>query len=87
MVLLFGTVIQVPTITATILYNKNMGGVDLNDQQRNYYAVGRKSRKWFRYLLWFLVDVSFVNGHILETEAEIIAKTTTVVFRQVGRDT
>ena len=65
-----GTVIQVPTVPAAISYNKNMGGVDLNDQQRNYYAVGRKSRKWWRYLLWFLVDVSIVNAHILESEAE-----------------
>lgn len=65
-----GTVIQVPTVPAAISYNKNMGGVDLNDQQRNYYAVGRKSRKWWRSLLWFLVDVSIVNAHILETEAE-----------------
>ena len=65
-----GTVIQVPTVPAAISYNKNMGGFDLNDQQRNYYAVGRKSRKWWRYLLWFLVDVSIVNAHILETEAE-----------------
>lgn len=47
-----------------------MGGVDLNDQQRNYYAVGRKSCKWWRYLLWFLGDVSIVDGHILETEVE-----------------
>ena len=65
-----GNVIQVPTVPAAFSYNKNMGGVDLNDQQRNYYAVGRKSRKWWRYLLWFLVDVSIVNAHILETEAE-----------------
>ena len=64
-----GTVIQVPTVPVAISHNKNMGGVDLNDQQRNYYAVGRKLRKWWR-LLWFLVDVSIVNAHILETEAE-----------------
>lgn len=64
-----GTIVQVLTVPATILY-KNMGGVDLNDQQRNYYAMGRKSRKWWCYLLWFLVDVSIVNGHILETGAE-----------------
>ena len=65
-----GTITQVPTVPAAISYNKNMGGVDLNDQQRNYYAVGRKLRKWWRYLLWFLVDLSIVNAHILETEAE-----------------
>lgn len=65
-----GTVIQVPTVPAAISYNKNMGGVDLNHQQRDYYAVGRKSHKWWRYLLWFLIDVSIVNAHILETEVE-----------------
>lgn len=47
-----------------------MGGANLNDQQRNYYAVGQKSRKWWCYLLWFLIDVSIVNSHILETEAQ-----------------
>ena len=41
-----GTVVQVSTVPATISYNNNMGGVDLNDQQRNYYAVGCKSCKW-----------------------------------------
>lgn len=42
-----GSVIQVPTIPAAVSYNKNMGGVDLNDQHRKYYSVGRKSRKWW----------------------------------------
>src|SRR5207245_11036052 len=27
-------------------YNKHMGGVDLCDQHKSYYAVGRKARKW-----------------------------------------
>ena len=51
-----GTIIQVPTVPVAVHYNKNMGGVDQSDQQRQYYAVGRKSCKWWRYLLWFLVD-------------------------------
>ena len=45
-----GTVIQVPTVPAAISYNKNMGGVDLNDEQRNY-TVSHTSRKWPHYLL------------------------------------
>ena len=61
-----GSITQVPAIS----YNKNMGGVDLNDQQRQYYAVGCKSRKWWYYLQWFLVDVSIGNAHILEIEAD-----------------
>lgn len=40
-----GTIAQVPTVPAAISYDKNMGGVNLNNQQKNYYAVGRKSRK------------------------------------------
>lgn len=64
-----GSVIQVPTVPAAVSYNKNMGGVDLNDQHHKYYSVGRKSRKWWQYLLWFLIDVSIVNAHILQKEA------------------
>lgn len=64
-----GSIIEVPTVPAAVSYNSNMGGVDLNDQHRKYYSVGRKSRKWWRYLLWFLIDVSIVNAQILEKEA------------------
>ena len=46
-----------------------MGSVDLNDQLRGYYAIGTKSRKWWRYLFWFCVDVSIVNAFILERKA------------------
>ena len=65
-----GSLVEVSTVPATISYNKNMGDVDFNDQHRKYYSVGRKSRKWWHYLLWFLVDVSIINGHILECEAQ-----------------
>ena len=47
------------------LYNKNMGGVDLADQIRQYYSVGRSSYKWYRYLFWFLIDVSICNSFLL----------------------
>ena len=46
-------------------YNKHMGGVDLADQLRKYYTVGRSSFKWYRYLFWFLIDVSICNSFIL----------------------
>ena len=64
-----GTIIQVPSAPVVRSYNKNMGGVDLSDQLHGYYAVGRKSRKWWRYLFWFCVDFSIVNASILETLA------------------
>ena len=47
------------------LYNKHMGGVDLADQQRQYYSVGRSSYKWYRYLFWFLLDISICNSFIV----------------------
>ena len=46
-------------------YNKHMGGVDLADQLRKYYSVGRSSFKWYRYLFWFLIDVSICNSFIM----------------------
>ena len=47
-------------------YNNNMGSVDLNDQTWGYYMAGRKSKKWWRCLTWFFVDVAIVNAYILE---------------------
>ena len=47
------------------LYNKYMGGVDLADQLRHYYSVGRASRQWYRYIFWFLIDLSICNAFIL----------------------
>ena len=48
------------------LYNENMGGVDLADQFRNYYSVGRSSKKWYKYLFWYAIDVSICNAFILQ---------------------
>lgn len=42
-----------------------MAGVDLNDQLRSYYPIGRKSFKWWRSCFWYLVEVSMVNAYIL----------------------
>ena len=75
------TIVQIPTVPVVVDYNKNMGGVDLSDQQRQYYAVGRKSRKWWRYLLWFFIDVSIVNAHILECQADNHRSRTQLKFR------
>lgn len=56
---------QVSKPAVVELYNKHMGGVDLADQLRNYYSLGRSSCKWYRYLFWFLVDISICNSFIL----------------------
>ncbi|XP_022798311.1 piggyBac transposable element-derived protein 4-like [Stylophora pistillata] len=65
-----GSIIQVPTVPVVQLYNKYMGGVDLSDQKRQYYESSRRAEKWWRYLLWFSIDVCIVNPHILMMEAD-----------------
>ncbi|XP_052233143.1 piggyBac transposable element-derived protein 4-like [Dreissena polymorpha] len=45
-----------------------MGGVDLHDQLRAKYPSGRNSKKWWRYLFWFLLDSAIVNSFVLYNE-------------------
>lgn len=40
-----GSIKALPTITSTISYNNNMGGVDKSDHIRGYYMIGRKKQK------------------------------------------
>lgn len=54
---------QVPM--PVLYYNSNMGGVDLNDQLRTYYPVGRKSMKWWRCCFWYLFEVALLNAYLL----------------------
>ena len=48
------------------LYNKYMAGVDRGDQLREYYACRTKSRKFYRYIFYFLFDIAITNAHILQ---------------------
>ena len=45
-----------------------MGGVDVNDQKKSYYAISRKSRRWWLRLFWHFLDVATVNAHCLYLE-------------------
>ena len=49
-------------------YKKSMGGVDLRDLVRAKYPSGRKSKKWWQYLFWFLLDSAIVNSYVLYNE-------------------
>jgi hypothetical protein len=51
-------------------YTQSMGGVDRLDQMHSYYAVGRKSRKWWRVLADWAIDVCIVNSFILYNHSE-----------------
>ena len=46
-------------------YNKHMGGVDLGDQYHKYYQVRMKSCKDYKYIFWFLFEISILNSYIL----------------------
>ena len=60
------------TIPSAVLdYNKNMNDVDLADQYRAYYSVGRSGSKWWRYCFWFLVQTSIVNAYLLYRRANL----------------
>ena len=48
-------------------YQQFMGGVDRNDQLRQYYHVPTKSRKFYRYIFWFLFEAAVTNSFILHS--------------------
>lgn len=49
-------------------YNKYMNGVDVHDQMRKQYQCGRASKKYWKYLLWFMFDVARVNSWIIYSQ-------------------
>ena len=71
-------------------YNANMGGVDRADQMRTAYP-SRKSRKWWKYIFWFLFDTALVNAlicisespnHVTKTRSGKVLKRTQLEFRE-----
>lgn len=56
---------QVPCPEAIISYNTHMGGVDRGDQLRGYYRCRVKSRKFYKYIFYFLLDVAITNSYVL----------------------
>ena len=50
------------------LYRKYMGGVDINDQHLSYYRTGRKTRKWWHRIFWYIIDMAIVNAWLIESE-------------------
>ncbi len=50
---------------ATAAYNRYMGGVDRGDQIRGYYSTKLKCRKFYKFIVNFLVGVALSNSFIL----------------------
>ena len=60
-----GSRISVPCPEAILCYNSHMGGVDRGDQLRGYYSCRTKSRKFYKYIFYFLFDTTITNSFIL----------------------
>ena len=45
-------------------YNQFMNGVDLADQYTTYYSFVRKSKKWWKKVCFWLLEVATVNSYI-----------------------
>ena len=56
-------------------YNKNMGGVDKCDQLLSYYAIAKKSKKWWKKVFFRLFELCVINSMCLFMQKnEIFAK-------------
>ncbi|XP_061169395.1 piggyBac transposable element-derived protein 4-like [Saccostrea echinata] len=64
-----GNTTDVPCPESIKLYNQYMNGVDHADQLRSTYNTARKALKWWKYLFFFLFDVSVVNSYLLMRES------------------
>ena len=60
-----GSRVPVSCPQAIISYNEFMGGVDRGDQLRGYYSCRTKSRKFYKYIFYFLLDVTITNAFVL----------------------
>jgi len=45
-------------------YQENFRGVDISDQLRSKYPVGRSSKKWWKFLFNFLTNLCIINGFV-----------------------
>jgi len=57
--------IEIACPQAIINYTKHMGGVEVSDQRPEYYGDGRSSKKCWKFMLHFVLNVCLVNCFIL----------------------
>lgn len=49
-------------------YNENMSGVDRSDQLTSYYSCPRKSIRWYKKVIFHLLDVTVINSFLIHQE-------------------
>ena len=57
--------IEIPQPCIVKFYNKNMGGVDLNDQLISLYRISFRVRKYYHKMLFHMIDMTVVNCWLL----------------------
>ena len=60
-----GTVVSVPRPQSVDQYQPFFRGVDIFDQFRWKYSVGRPSKKWWKYVLFFLINTAIIDASII----------------------
>ena len=68
---LTGERVDVVCPQAVVDYNHHMGGVDLGDQYRQYYQV---TRKFYKYIFWFMFEVCILNSFCLNHYSPCLSK-------------
>ncbi|KAJ8971292.1 hypothetical protein NQ314_000769 [Rhamnusium bicolor] len=60
-----GTITQINCPKAVNDFRRCMGGVNRADMLKSYYAIDRKSRKWWHQLFWHFIHTALVNSFII----------------------
>ncbi|XP_062595326.1 piggyBac transposable element-derived protein 4-like [Saccostrea cucullata] len=69
-----GTEISVPRPQSVGHYQAFFRGVDIFDQLRSKYSVGRPSKKWWKYVLHFLINTAIINTFLIMKESVNLPK-------------
>ena len=64
-------------------YNHFMNGVDIADQHAVYYSFIRKTVKWWRMIVFLLIETSMVNSYILYKDTVASPKSHVAYHRSV----
>jgi hypothetical protein len=76
-----GTTIERSVPTAVADYNQHKSGVDTLDQLHANYSIGRKSKKWWPRLVWWLIDMCIINAYSLYQQQQQV-RISQLQFRQ-----
>lgn len=73
-----GKIIDVDCPKVIQTYNQHMSGVDRGNQYRQYYELRTKSRKVYKYIFWFMIQVCMLNAFILTNLYQVPADHSTI---------